>query len=81
MKARSTLATLLAAAGAAALVAAPLASAEPTPSLPQCETVGGSSVTGGQTTECATPGNTEIDATPPAPSYGMFPWEDEFWTL
>ena len=32
--------------------------------LPQCEDVSGSSIAGGQTTECATPGNTQLDATP-----------------
>ena len=34
------------------------------PLLPTCETSGGSSVIGGQTTDCATPGNSQITATP-----------------
>ena len=61
---------LLPAAGigvAAAILTAPLAGADTTtapPLLPQCENLEGSAVTGGQTTECATPGNTEINATP-----------------
>ena len=47
---------------AAALLGAPAAAAEPL--LPQCETMGGSAVTGGQTTDCASPGNAQITATP-----------------
>ncbi|WKG02489.1 hypothetical protein [Mycolicibacterium sp. HK-90] len=88
MKSRlTTLAGCLLAGGAAAAVAlAPLAAAEPSaPSeprlLPQCEVTGGSSVEGGQTTECASEGNVQIDSTPPQPSYGMFPWDDEFFVL
>jgi hypothetical protein len=84
MKARLTVATLLAAAGAAAAVAAaPLALADPpaNPLLPQCVDTGGSAVIGGQTTECATPGNTQIDATPEVPEYGMFPWDDDYFVL
>ncbi|WP_059016161.1 hypothetical protein [Mycobacterium sp. M26] len=61
---------LLPAAGigvAAAVLAAPVAAADTTiapPTLPQCVNVEGSAISGGQTTECATPGNTEINATP-----------------
>lgn len=61
---------LLPAAGlgvAAAVLAAPIATADTTigpPLLPQCENLEGSAVTGGQTTECETPGNAEINATP-----------------
>lgn len=85
----STLTGLLVGAGAAlAIAAAPLAAAQPdggggphNPLLPGCETTGGSSVIGGQVTDCATPGNTQIDATPEVPGYGMFPWDDEFWVL
>ena len=47
---------------AAAMLAAPTAGADDL--LPQCEDVSGSSISGGQTTECATPGNTQLDATP-----------------
>jgi hypothetical protein len=71
---------LLAAAGigvAAAIFAAPVASADTTtgpPLLPQCENLEGSAISGGQTTECATPGNTEINATPQ-----QFMGEDGFY--
>ncbi len=65
---RQTLALFAAAAGmAAAVLTAPIAGAEPgadEPLLPGCETVGGSSATGGQTEDCATPGNAQIVATP-----------------
>ncbi|WP_299564504.1 hypothetical protein [uncultured Mycolicibacterium sp.] len=66
---------------AAGLAFAPTAAAEPS-LLPQCETVGGSSVTGGQTTECATEGNAQIVSTPPVypgeyfwgfPGFGFIP--------
>ena len=76
---RSTLVMFAAGAGlAAALCAAPLASAEPgadNPLLPGCEVTGGSSILGGQTTDCASPGNVQIDATPeyiPGNMYGGF---------
>lgn len=58
---------------AAALLGAPNAAADPS-LLPQCEVTGGSSIAGGQTTECATEGNTQIDATP-----GVYPGEEEFY--
>ncbi|MDV3129905.1 hypothetical protein M1247_33730 [Mycobacterium sp. 21AC1] len=80
----TTLAGCLAAgAAAAALGMAPLASAEPpsNPLLPKCEVTGGSSIEGGQTTDCASEGNVQIDATPPEPGYGMFPWDDDFFIL
>lgn len=66
----------------AALVAAPLATADENggggannPLLPGCETTGGNSVLGGQTTDCASPGNSQITATPeyiPGDMYGGF---------
>ncbi|MFN8070998.1 MAG: hypothetical protein U0R66_04210 [Mycobacterium sp.] len=56
---------------AAALLGAPTAAADENgggsannPLLPGCESVGGSAVIGGQTTDCASPGNVQIDATP-----------------
>ncbi|WP_454789338.1 hypothetical protein [Mycolicibacterium lutetiense] len=58
---------------AVALLGAPNAGADPS-LLPQCQVTGGSSVAGGQTTECASEGNTQIDATP-----GVYPGEDEFY--
>lgn len=76
---RKSLVLFAAGAGlAAALGTAPIAGAEPgadTPLLPGCETTGGSSVLGGQTTECASPGNVQINATPefiPGDEYGGF---------
>jgi hypothetical protein len=56
---------------AAALLGAPIAAADEygggganNPLLPGCETTGGSDVTGGQTEDCASPGNSQITATP-----------------
>jgi uncharacterized membrane protein len=76
-----------AAAVAAALGAAPMAAAEPgadNPLLPGCEVTGGSTVIGGQNTDCASPGNVQIDATPndlgviggemDEPMFGMIGW-------
>jgi hypothetical protein len=72
---------LLPAAGigaAAAVLLAPVAAADtttinPAP-LPNCETYDGSSVAGGQTTECATPGNVELNSTPQ-----QYPGEEPFY--
>jgi len=74
---------LIASAGAAAaFLLAPVASADPSDevsNLPTCTSVGGSSdYTGTQTTECASPGNVQIDATAPEPVY-PYPWDDEFY--
>ena len=64
---------------ASAILAAPTAAADPTDSnLPQCESVGGDQSVGTATTECATPGNVQIDATAPEPVY-PYPWDDEFY--
>lgn len=67
---------------AAALVTAPLAGADEygggsanNPLLPGCEVMGGSATLGGQTTDCASPGNSQITATPefiPGDMYGGF---------
>lgn len=71
---RQSLALIAAGIGvAAALGTAPLAMADDL--LPTCEDTGGSSVLGGQTTDCASPGNVQIDATPefiPGENYGGF---------
>lgn len=72
MQKRESLALFAAAVGAvAALVTAPLAAADENggggannPLMPGCETMGGSSVLGGQSTDCATPGNSQLTATP-----------------
>jgi hypothetical protein len=67
---------LLAAAGlATAIAVAPSASA-----LPSCTSVSGDELTGTSTTECETPGNVQINATPPVaePDYA-YPWDDEFY--
>lgn len=92
MQKRHTLALFAAAAGmAAALGAAPLALADENggggpsnPLLPGCETMGGSAVIGGQSTDCASPGNSELTATPndlgimgaevDEPMWGMIGW-------
>ncbi|HEY6647399.1 MAG TPA: hypothetical protein VI217_09945 [Mycobacterium sp.] len=72
---------LIAAAGAAAAVlCAPAAVAQPDDSstLPSCTSVGGVTDMGAGTTECATPGNVQINATPAEPAY-VYPWDDEFY--
>jgi hypothetical protein len=92
MQKRHTLALFAAAAGmAAALGAAPLASADEygggsgsNPLMPGCETMGGSSAIGGQSTDCASPGNSQLTATPndlgimgaeaDEPMFGMIGW-------
>jgi hypothetical protein len=92
MQKRQSLALFAAAAGAvAALASAPLALADENggggpnnPLLPGCEVIGGSQVIGGQTTDCASPGNVQIDATPndlgvvgaetDEPMWGMIGW-------
>ncbi|MCP9271678.1 hypothetical protein [Mycolicibacterium arenosum] len=55
---------LIPAAVGAAVLMAPVAGAEPTPGLPQCVDTGGAAAEGGSNTECATPGNVEINSTP-----------------
>lgn len=73
---------VLASAGAtAALILAPLASADPADevsNLPACTTVAGDTYTGTTTTECQSPGNVQIAATAPQPVY-PYPWDDEFY--
>ena len=70
---------IFAAAGAAAaILAAASAIAQPEPSLPQCVDTGGAEAIGGSNTECATPGNVQINATPAEPTY-LYPWDDEFY--
>ena len=73
---------LLASAGAAAaFLLAPIASADPgdDSTLPSCTNVGsGSEFTGTETTECASPGNVQINAAAPEPDY-PYPWDDEFY--
>lgn len=56
---------------AAALLGSPIAAADEygggganNPLMPGCETMGGSSATGGQSTDCASPGNSQLTATP-----------------
>jgi hypothetical protein len=71
---------IVAAGAAAALVSAPAAVAEPDDSstLPSCTDVGGPTDMGAGTKECATPGNVQLNATPPEPVY-PYPWDDEFY--
>ena len=91
MQKRQALIVFAAAAGAvAALTSAPLAGADDggcgpnNPLLPGCETTGGSSATGGQMEDCASPGSSELRATPndlgimgamvDEPMFGMIGW-------
>ena len=68
---------LIAAAGTvAAILIAPAAVGDTT--LPSCTSVGGVTDMGAGTTECATPGNVQLNATPPEPDY-VYPWDDEFY--
>lgn len=60
---------------AAAVLLAPVANAEPAPGLPQCVNTGGAAAEGGSNTECATPGNVEINSTPAEGEFGG-PWGD-----
>ncbi|WP_396904245.1 hypothetical protein [Mycolicibacterium phlei] len=65
------LAPAIAAGGvAAALALAPMATAQ---DLPKCVDTGGAEALGGSTTECATPGNVSIDATPAEQEF-VGPW-------
>ena len=71
-RSRQSLALFAAGIGtAAALFGAPIAAADEyggggadNPLLPGCEGEGGGGATGGQTTDCASPGNSQITATP-----------------
>jgi hypothetical protein len=71
---------IAAASAAAAILTAPAAVAQPDDSstLPSCTDTGGAEALGGSTTECATPGNVQINATPAEPAY-VYPWDDEFY--
>ena len=72
MRKRQSLALVAAAVGSvAALLSAPLASADEyggggasNPLLPGCEGTGGGGATGGAITDCASPGNSQLNATP-----------------
>jgi hypothetical protein len=55
-----------------------MAGAQTGSTLPQCTDTGGAEALGGSTTECATPGNVQIDATP-AQTQFLYPWDDEFY--
>jgi hypothetical protein len=71
---------MVAAGAAAAMFYAPVAVGQPDDdsTLPACTDAGGIDAMGGSTTECSSPGNVQIDATPPASTY-MNPWDDEFY--
>lgn len=75
MRSMLTLAALLFAAG---LALAPGAGADPDSNLPSCTSVGGTEM-GGAATECATPGNVQLNASPPAEPTYPYPWDDEFY--
>jgi hypothetical protein len=73
---------IIVAAGAVAGALAPTAAADTTlinPTVPTCVDTGGSTVIGGQTTECETPGNVQLNATPEVPEDFAYPWGDEFF--
>jgi hypothetical protein len=69
---------LFAGACTVAALTAPAAGAQTDPTLPQCTDTGGAVAIGGSTTECVTPGNVSINATPAEPTY-VYPWDDEFY--
>lgn len=78
---RNTLCGLLLAAGSMAAAGSAVAGADTTliTTPPQsCTQVSGSSVIGGDTTECESPGNVQLNATPEVPDY-PYPWADEFY--
>jgi hypothetical protein len=71
---------LIAAAGAAAVLTAPGAAAQPDSGLlPTCESAAGGQYTGTGITQCSSPGNVQIDATAPAAPVYAYPWDDEFY--
>ena len=63
---------------AAALALAPAATADQDSNLPSCTSVGGTEM-GGAATECATPGNVQLNASPPEEPTYLYPWNDEFY--
>jgi hypothetical protein len=56
----------------AAILSAPLAGAQPT-----CVDTGSTGL-GGSTTQCSTPGNTQIVTSPGQPTY-LYPWNDAYY--
>jgi hypothetical protein len=80
MKSRFTVAALLAAAGAAgAIMAAPLASAEPHTNCTQA-----GNIVSGTSTVCQSPGNAQITSSPGQlgeTQWGMWPWGGGMWVL
>ncbi len=81
MRTRYLIGVIASAGVAAAVVVAPVASADPTEvsNQPACTTAGGGGTTGTGITQCQTPGNVEITATAPdVPTY-LYPWDDEFY--
>jgi hypothetical protein len=77
---RSTFWLMAATGVAAAVLGAPSATAQPdTSNLPACTSVAGNVTTGTSTTECATPGNVQLNATPPVEPVYPYPWDDEFY--
>jgi hypothetical protein len=81
MRARYLTGLIASAAIASSVLIAPVASADPdeVSNPPTCTTTGdGGGYTGTTTTECATPGNVQINAAAPEPVY-PYPWDDEFY--
>lgn len=56
----------------AALLSAPVAGAQPT-----CVGTGSTGL-GGSTTQCSSPGNTQIVTSPGQPTY-LYPWNDSYY--
>ena len=78
MPIRNTLCGLLLVAGSMAAAGSAVAGADTTliTTPPQAvRRFPGSSVIGGDTTECESPGNVQLDATPEVPDY-PYPWAD-----
>lgn len=81
MRARNLIGLIASVGVAATVVMAPVASADPdeVSNLPTCTTGGvGGAYTGTTTTECATPGNVQIDAAAPEQA-DPYPWDDDFY--
>ena len=73
----------VAAGAAAAILAAPAASAQPAPTLPQCVNTGGGGSSAAPTTECESPGNVQIDSTAQPVYAGPWGnmWDDDGYLL
>jgi hypothetical protein len=81
MRTRYLIGVIASTGAAAAVIVAPVASADPTEvaNPPACRSTGGGGTTGTALTQCQTPGNVQISAeAPDVPTY-LYPWDDEFY--